>query len=80
MGDEAVDAPLSLVGRLRQLAAERPDDVLLTHVDASGGPVADRRRAQIRPAQGIGASSIRLSQRRPLALTKCPFEDRTGSR
>ena len=36
--------------------------------------------AQTRPAQGIGTSSIRLSQRRPQALTKCPWQERTGSR
>jgi hypothetical protein len=36
--------------------------------------------AQARPAQEIGTSSIRLSQRRPLALTKCPWLERTGSR
>ena len=36
--------------------------------------------AQTRPAQGIGTKSIRLSQRRPLALTKWPWLERTGSR
>ena len=36
--------------------------------------------AQTRPAQGTGASSIRLSQRKPDALTKWLRDDRTGSR
>ena len=37
-------------------------------------------KAQIRSAQGIGASSIRLIQRNPLALTKWLSDERTGSR
>jgi hypothetical protein len=36
--------------------------------------------ALIRFAQGIGASTMKLSQRRPLVLTKCPWLERTGSR
>ena len=36
--------------------------------------------AQTRPAQGMGASSIRLIQRRPLVLTKWAPDERTGSR
>jgi hypothetical protein len=34
----------------------------------------------MRSAHGMGAKSIMLSQRRPLALTKWLFEERTGSR
>lgn len=37
-------------------------------------------KAQMRSAQGMGASSIRLIQRSPLALTKRAPEERTGSR
>src|SRR3954466_15195336 len=37
-------------------------------------------RAHTHPAHGIGASSITHNQRRPLALTKWPWLDRTGSR
>ncbi len=37
-------------------------------------------KAQVRAAQGTGASSMRLTQRKPLALTKCECEERTGSR
>ena len=33
-----------------------------------------------RPAQGTGTTSMRESQRRPLALTKWPWLERTGSR
>ena len=36
--------------------------------------------AQCRPDQLIGTTTISESQRSPLVLTKCPFEDRTGSR
>jgi hypothetical protein len=34
----------------------------------------------MRAVHGIGAKSITLSQRRPLALTKWRFEERVGSR
>jgi hypothetical protein len=33
-----------------------------------------------RAAQGTGASTMKLSQRRPLVLTKWPWLERTGSR
>ena len=45
-----------------------------------GASAVRNGRAQMRCAQGIGASSITLSQRRPDALTKCPWLERTGSR
>lgn len=38
------------------------------------------RYPQITPAHGTVASNIQLSQRKPLALTKCAFAERTGSR
>src|SRR3954447_15030560 len=47
---------------------------------SEGARAVRNGRAQTRPAQGIGARSIRLSQRRPPALTKWPLEERTGSR
>jgi hypothetical protein len=49
---------------------------------SEGARAVRNGKAQTRPAQGIGARSIRLSQRRPLAFafTKWPFEERTGSR
>src|SRR3954447_10406845 len=40
---------------------------------SEGARAVRNGRAQTRPAQGIGARSIRLSQRRPLALTKWPL-------
>jgi hypothetical protein len=36
--------------------------------------------ALTRAAQGTGASTMKLSQRRPLVLTKWPWLERTGSR
>ena len=34
--------------------------------------------AMMRPAHGTCTSSMAESQRRPLALTKCPLDERTG--
>ena len=47
---------------------------------AEGASTVRNGKAQTRPAQVIGASSIRLSQRRPEVLTKKDFDERTGSR
>ena len=52
---------------------------------SSGIPTAARPESwsaspQTRCAQGTGASSIRLSQRRPLVLTTNDFDERIGSR
>src|SRR3954469_24874480 len=47
---------------------------------SEGASAVRNGRAQMRSAQGIGTSSIALSQRRPDALTKCPWLERTGSR
>ena len=47
---------------------------------AEGARIVRNGSAHVRFAQGIGTATISDSQRRPLALTKCPLEDRTGSR
>jgi hypothetical protein len=47
---------------------------------ADGASTVGNGKAQTRPAQVIGASSIRLSQRSPEVLTKKDFDARTGSR
>ena len=38
------------------------------------------RQGQTRPAQGMGANHIKLTQRNPLAFTKWPWLERTPSR
>src|SRR3954464_6324738 len=45
-----------------------------------GAKIVRNGSAQQRSAQRICGSSANESQRRPLALTKWPFEERTGSR
>ena len=45
-----------------------------------GTSAVRKGNAQTRPTQGIGASSLRLIQRSPLAFTKWLSDDRTGSR
>src|SRR3954453_1000131 len=47
---------------------------------SEGASTLRKGSAQTQPAQGMGASSITHNQRRPLALTKWPWLDRTGSR
>ena len=47
---------------------------------ADGASMVRNGSAQCRADQRIGTTTISDSQRRPLVLTKCPFEDRTGSR
>jgi hypothetical protein len=47
---------------------------------SDGASAVRNGKAQTRPAQGIGASSTSEIQRRPLALTKWPRLERTGSR
>ena len=47
---------------------------------SEGASAVRKGKAHTRPAQGIGASNIKLSQRNPLALTKWPLLERTGSR
>jgi hypothetical protein len=47
---------------------------------SEGARAVKNGSAQTRPAQGTGTSSIKPSQRSPLALTKCPWLERTGSR
>ena len=47
---------------------------------SEGASTARKGSPQTQPAQGTGASSMTHSQRRPLALTKCPWLERTGSR
>ena len=47
---------------------------------ADGARTVRNGSAQCRPDQLIGTTTISESQRSPLVLTKCPFEDRTGSR
>ena len=47
---------------------------------SEGAGAVRKGSAQTRPAQGMGARSIRLSQRRPEAFAKLPWEERTGSR
>src|SRR3954466_6820473 len=46
---------------------------------SEGASMVRKGRAHTHPAHGIGASSITHNQRRPLALTKWPWLDRTGS-
>jgi hypothetical protein len=46
----------------------------------AGSERRQERQCPDRPAQTIGTSSIRPSQRRLLALTKWPWLERTGSR
>ena len=58
------------LGRLPLVSAQRDE----------GARIVRKGRAQVRLAQGIGTAIISDSQRRPLVLTKCPLEDRTGSR
>ena len=47
---------------------------------SEGASTVRNGRAQTQSAQGTGANSMTQSQRRPLALTKWPRLDRTGSR
>jgi hypothetical protein len=47
---------------------------------SEGASTARKGSPQTQPAQGTGASSMTQSQRRPLALTKWPWLERTGSR
>ncbi len=47
---------------------------------SDGASAVRNGRAHARPAQGTGASSMSENQRSALALTKCPCDERTGSR
>ena len=47
---------------------------------SDGASTVRNGNAQRRPAQGIGTTTISDSHRRPLALTKWPCDERTGSR
>src|SRR5215208_1756922 len=47
---------------------------------SEGASAVRNGKARTRPAQGIGASSMTEIQRNPLALTKWPRLERTGSR
>jgi hypothetical protein len=47
---------------------------------SDGASTVRNGSAQARPAQGTGTTSMSESQRSPLAFTKCPREERTGSR
>ncbi len=47
---------------------------------SEGANAVRKGSAYTLPAQGTVTSSTRLSQRRPLALTKWPWLERTGSR
>lgn len=47
---------------------------------SEGASTVRKGRPQTQPAQRTGASSMTQSQRRPLALTKWPWLERTGSR
>ena len=51
----------------------------LSGIAFGGRSMVRKGRAHAHPAHGIGASSITHNQRRPLALTKWPWLDRTGS-
>ena len=61
---------VSFLKRMPRPAAKRSE----------GASTVRKGRPQAQPAQGTGASSITDSQRKPLALTKCPRLERTGSR
>src|SRR5215203_1551001 len=71
-----------------RLKGELPPDVeqgpvpttLSREVRSEGTRAVRNGSAQTRPAQGRGASSIKLIHRRPLVLTKWASEERTGSR
>ncbi len=70
---------IGLVVTLRRCERSQERQPLIWHsISFAGGTLASF--AQTRPAHGTGASCIRLSQRRPLALTKYPRKERTGSR
>ena len=47
---------------------------------SDGARTVRKGRAHTRRAQETSASSVRLTQRSPLALTKWPWDERTGSR
>jgi len=47
---------------------------------SEGARAVRKGKAHTRPAQGIGAGNIKLSQRNPLVFTKWESEERTGSR
>jgi hypothetical protein len=47
---------------------------------SDGASTVRKGSARARPAQGTGTTSMRESQRSPLASTKWPCEERTGSR
>ena len=47
---------------------------------SEGAGTVRKGSPQTQPAQGTGAGSMTHSQRRPLALTKWPRLERTGSR
>ena len=47
---------------------------------ADGARMVRNGSDQVRPDHGIGTETMIDNQRRPLALTKNPLEDRTGSR
>jgi hypothetical protein len=61
---------VSRLCRLPRLRAYRSD----------GASTVRKGSAQGRRAHGIGTTSMSESQRSPLAFTKCPCEERTGSR
>jgi hypothetical protein len=74
----AMQLEMHLPGPIGQLLV-RP---LARRIESLGGG-QDRQERQgrhPRGAQVIGGNSAKLNQRRPLALTKCPWLDRTGSR
>jgi hypothetical protein len=49
-------------------------------VAVEGASRVRKGSAMTRSAQGTRTSSMAESPRRPLALTKCPLEERAGSR
>ena len=71
-----MEAPLSLVQRLRQLATEQPDAVVCTHIDPEGRErqltSADLDRWSSQLAGAMAAKGLRLGDRLGLSLRNSP--------
>ena len=65
-----------------QVQADADVIALFARRDAAlgGHRIVNTGRALMHLAHGTGVRTMKLNQRKPLALTKCPWLERTGSR
>ena len=80
--DIAIGKPaMDLQGGLARPINKRLGCPRLVGIEAFGGASRVRKgNAMTRSAHGTFTNNMAESQRRPLALTKCPLDERTGSR